>query len=251
MTETILMLDPNEVVLDRTPAADPKLLAVIKEAGRVLVPILVYMSGDKFYIMDGRSRVVCARKLGHKVPARVLEVSPLLSGAAVTLAANVRTRNPISAAHAIAELETGGVGDDSLLALSGMSKSQRKATKRLLKLAEYFQDLVTSRELSVGAAKSLARLDHEGQARAWKAARAKVVGKRVPARLVTTAVKDIIAEQYPIMQIPRPSMDGEYGGTAREVALWLRAEANTLHPHQAADFIRVAEILEAKDEQSV
>ena len=250
--ERILMLDPHVVILDMTPMPDKKLLGTIREADQIFKPILVYMDEDsKYHVLDGRNRTVCARELEIKVPARVTEVTPLLSGAAIALSANVAAKNPLVAALKITELEEAGVGDDSLLALSGMSKTERKATKRLLNLAQNFQDLLLSKELSVGAAKELARLSLTDQDRAWRMARDNTDRSRVPARLIKIAVRDIIAEQHPRLQIPRPQTEGEFSGTGIEVAKWLRGEANVLSPHRAEQFVDVAKFLEERDGRAV
>jgi len=125
-------------------------------------PIIVLESDDGWRVWDGRVRYRCAHELGwDRIEAIIAEdeFEAARMEHLITLAGNARADNPIGDAKAIAAL-----GDDeAAMRVSGLTRGQIRARKRLLGLAPEYQELLEEGHLALTAAKKLARLPRDEQ----------------------------------------------------------------------------------------
>jgi len=249
--QEVLVLPPEQLVIDGDWPVDTGLRASIEEMGQITPISVADLGNGKYKVLDGRGRVIVCKALGIFIKAVVrepdLERGALFSSpAAVTLAGNVTRPNRLSEARALQALE--GTPDEDLLRVSGLSKSERRARLVLLCLAPQFQKLLEKGELSVTAAKQLIRLPHAEQMQAYEAAKERA-GKPKPSAIqIDWAVREIQAKKQPVIPVPAPTITVADGGNHRvdpvAVASAIRKLLPGVHRHQAKVLIKAIEILE-------
>lgn len=161
MRRKLRKLDPHKVILDGDWPEDKALTGSIASTTQ-LHPVHVYPGEvpGEYPIIAGRGRVMSCRALGIKVEAFVY-ANEMEGMHFVQLAENVRRRNPLSDARAIAKMTR-----EEALAHGGINTSQYRAAKRLLDLTDTLLDKLEIGHLPVTAAKKLCRLSKDQQARA-------------------------------------------------------------------------------------
>ena len=143
----------------------------IDEQG-LLLPVLVRrlntVEPAEYEIVSGESYWKAAQELQiYRVPVLVRnDLSDEDVRTALKLErAGGRRSDPIAEARAIAELKAEGMTDQDIGERVGMPRHQVTQARRLLNLIEPAQTAVIAGQLSVGHARVLASLDHEGQVR--------------------------------------------------------------------------------------
>ena len=249
--QEVLVLPPEQLVIDGDWPVDPGLRASIEEMGQITPISVADLGNGKHKILDGRGRVAVCKALGIFVKAIVREPDPekgalFSSPAAVTLAGNVTRPNRLSEARALQALE--GTTDEDLLRVSGLGKGERRARLALLRLAPQFQKLLEQGDLSVTAAKQLVRLTASEQAQAYAAAKERA-GKPKPSAIqIDWAVREIQAKKQPMIPVPAPAIKAVDGSNHRvdpvAVASAIRKLLPGVHEHQAKVLSQAIEILE-------
>lgn len=244
----ILRID--DLILDGEWSVNAELRNSIAAVGQ-LAPIIVLPIGSgKFRVEDGRGRVAALKALGvETVKAEVRDPdheNDLLCASAVALAGNVRRGNPLSDARSLRDLRDAGTTDDQVRAVSGISKGSERAKLKLLSLADEFQAMLERGDIPLATAKELARLDHDGQRRAWAEATERKEGKKPSARQVAWEVREVIASRQPTLPpvpVPVPQSDNGYVDPV-SLAMAVKQFSVNLPEHQAQILKQAADILE-------
>jgi ParB/RepB/Spo0J family partition protein len=154
----------DSIILDGVWPEDKALTASIAEVG-LLHPIHVYPSSyanGKYMLMAGRSRVASTRTLEwEKIEAFVYQDVMEALRCQVALGENVRRKNPLSDARAIAQMT-----EEEALKIGGVNKTQYKAAMCLLDLLPELLAKLEVSNLPVTAARKLCKLSEDDQRRA-------------------------------------------------------------------------------------
>lgn len=137
---------------------------------RQLYPIIaIYdIESEKWKVWDGHTRVACARELGWEK----IDVFPATDAfeaerkaAAISLAANQRSDNPLAEGQLLVELDD----DDYAVQKLGMSRAEVNAKKRLAEnLAPEIKEQVEDGTLPISAARKLVQLPQDEQRKAYE-----------------------------------------------------------------------------------
>lgn len=248
MTMDEVMMIPLSEINSR--GIDPPMWLVSSLAERNLEqPVLLYRlapgdnhAGKRYGIKDGERRVSAAVKLGwEQIKAIIIDGitdeddTEIAEGALVCNLA--RTDNPMLDAMRI-----GQIGAERAAKVTGRTEREMEARAVYANLIERFQVMLLAGDLTKGAARELARLDHDGQERAYAAAQKVALDtprKNVTIAQIKAAVRD---ERYggkeqkrlelppgvtgdPTITPSYPSTDDRWGFGNADVAAWLRWQA--------------------------
>jgi len=186
--------------------ADPAMVKSIAEVGQKRPVILSSQRDGQYKVKDGRRRIAAIRRLHEMTGAETWTTVDALIEKDIghdhltTLAGNLHSPNPLSEARAIAALN-----DDELAQqVGGLTKSQIAARLRLLRLADEFQAMLQAGEMTMTAAKELAKLlNQEDQHRAWDVA-CELAGKKPATKHVRQAVRKVRGSLQPQLAAPVP-----------------------------------------------
>lgn len=242
---------PIEKVYSDGDWAAPRDLVDSIRAVDQLLPLLVldqnlttlgYQVADGYQLVDGRRRLAAMKELGFD-EVEVKVVSPVVGFALLGLAGNVHSSNPLSEARMIQ-----AVRDDELVQqTTGMTKAMIRARRKLLNLSGRFQEMLETGELTLTAAKELARLPTERQIEAYETA---CLGdeKKPTVNRVRDAVRKIQGEVQPQLAVNLPVVCATNGIDPVAVAMSIRRvvseNGNELSCDEHDILMRAAEIIE-------
>lgn len=233
--------------MDGEWAHDQDMVNSISVVGQ-LDPIVVFKQEDgSYFVSDGRRRASAMKHLGFaNIDARIVPAD--LGMAVATLAGNLHSRNLLSEARAIEQ-----IGDlEQVRRVCGLTKSEAEARLRLLLLIKTYQDMVENGQLSITAAKALAKLPVVAQDVAWQLALNSAGNKkdgsqrRPSAKVVCRAVKEALGDLQPQLAVPVPDVAVERWIDPAVIAMSVRriAEDDRLTPGEVEFLTDAADVLD-------
>lgn len=164
MIDQILQIPLDEVLSDMRPL-NKGIMASLAAVGQLYPIIAIPGDGASWRVWDGHTRVRAARELAWThidvLPADT-DWDAERKASAITLAANLRAKNPLAEGRALATLDD----DEYAMQVAGLTKAEIRSRRQLLNLLPRLQAQLSNGSLPLTAARKLSRLSHREQEQA-------------------------------------------------------------------------------------